>query len=59
MKSFAMDDTSISLRKLTEAEWRMYMSVNKTIISPGNGLPLIHGQAIIWPSDGLLFFGPL
>ena len=44
--------------KLIEAEWRIYASVNFTIISSDNGLSLDRCQAIIWPNAGILLIGP-
>ena len=42
----------------TEAEWRIYVSVNKAIIGSDNGLSPIQHQAIAWTSDDLLQFKP-
>ena len=42
----------------TEAEWRIYVSVNKAIIGSDNGLSPIQHQAIAWTSDDLLQFRP-
>ena len=45
--------------QLTEAEWSIYASVNKTIIGSYKRLSPVHNQAIIWTNDSLLSNGPL
>ena len=42
-----------------EAEWRIYASVNKTIIGSDNGLSPVRRQAIIKTNGGLLFIEPV
>ena len=42
-----------------EAEWRIYASVNSTIIGSDNGLSPGRRQAIIWTNTGLLSIGTL
>ena len=44
---------------LTEAEWRIYASVNNTIIGSDNGLALTRQQAIVWSNTRILIIGPL
>ena len=44
---------------LIEAEWRIYASVNLTIIGSDNGLSPGRRQAITWTSAGILLIGPL
>ena len=44
--------------ELIEAEWRIYASVNYTIISSDNGFLPVWRQPIIWIIDGLLSIGP-
>ena len=43
---------------LIEAVWRLFASVNYTIIESNNGLLPHRCQAIIWPNAGILLFGP-
>ena len=45
--------------KLIEAEWRIYASLNLTIIGLDNGLSPGRRQAIIWTNAGILLIGPL
>ena len=47
--------------KVIEAEWRIYASVNQTIIGSDDGLSPVWHQAIIWTNveRGLLLNGPL
>ena len=42
-----------------EAEWRIYASVNYSIMGSDNGLSPVRRQAIIWTNVGVLLFGPL
>ena len=42
-----------------EAEWRIYASVNETVIGLDNGLSPGRHQAIIWTNAGILLIGPL
>ena len=44
---------------LIEDEWRIYASVNYTIIGSDNGLSPDRHQSIIWTSAGILLIGPL
>ena len=48
-----------SQHQLIEAEWRIYASVNWTIIGSDNGLLLGRHQAIISSNAGILLIGPL
>ena len=43
---------------LIEAKWRVYVSVNQTIISSDNGLSPNRRQAIIWTNAVLLLIRP-
>ena len=43
---------------LTEAEWRLYASVNWTSIGSDYGLSPVRQQASIWNNAGLLLIGP-
>ena len=47
------------LSQLIEAEWRIYASVNFTIIGSDNGLSPDRRQAIIWTNAGILLIWPL
>ena len=42
-----------------EAEWRIYASVNQTIIGSDNGLSPDRRKAIIWTNAGILLIVPL
>ena len=44
---------------VNEIEWRIYASVNYTIIDSDNGLSPGRRQAIIWTNAGVLLIGPL
>ena len=44
---------------LTEAEWRIYASVNNTIIGSDNGLAPTRQQAIVWSNTRILIIEPL
>ena len=46
------------LRKLIEAQWRIYASVNYAIIGSDNGLSAVRRHPIIWTNDGLLSIRP-
>ena len=41
-----------------EAEWRIYASVNYTIMGSDNGLSPGRHQAIIWTKAGIFLIGP-
>ena len=41
------------------AEWRIYASVNSTIMGSDNGLSLVQRQVIIWTNAVLETIGPL
>ena len=45
--------------QLLLTEWRIYASVNYTIIGSHNGLSPIRRQAIIWTNAGILSIEPL
>ena len=47
------------MNELIEAEWRIYASVNLTIIGSDNGLSSDWRQAITWTNSGILLIGPL
>ena len=47
------------LHQLIEAEWRIYTSVNYTIIGSDNGLSPAWRQAINWTNAGILLTVPL
>ena len=49
-----MKSSPSSIKPLTQAEWRIYVSVNLTIIGSDNGLPPDRRQAIIWTNAGIL-----
>ena len=44
--------------QLIEAEWRIYASVNFTIIDSDNGLSPDRRKAIIWTNAGILLIRP-
>ena len=44
---------------LSEAEWRIYASVNKGIITSDNDLSPVRRQAIIWINTGIVFIRTL
>ena len=48
-----------SFLKSTEAEWRLYASINNGIIGSNNVLSPVRRQAIIWTNAGLLLTAPL
>ena len=48
-----------SILKPTEAEWRIYVSVNWAVVDSDNGLSPVRHQFIIWSSAGLLLTGPM
>ena len=48
-----------SMYYVNEVEWRIYASVNCTIIDSDNGLSPGRRQAIIWTNAGVLLIGPL
>ena len=45
--------------ELIEAEWRIYTSVDNTIIGSDNGLSPVRHQAIICFNAGFLLIGPM
>ena len=49
----------VTFYQLIEAEWRIYASVNLTIICSDNGMSPDRRLVIIWTSAGILLFGPL
>ena len=51
--------STLCIIQLIEAEWRIYASVNYTIIGSDNGLLPVRHQAIIWTNAGILFIWPL
>ena len=42
-----------------QIQWRVYLSVTRTIIGSYHGLSRVQTQAIIWANDGLLLIAPL
>ena len=45
--------------QLIEAEWRIHVSENYTIIGSDKSLSPARRQAIIWTNDGILLIRPL
>ena len=43
--------------RLIEAEWRIYVSVERAILDSDNRLPPVRSQAIIWANAALLLIG--
>ena len=46
------------IHRLTEAEWRTYVTINYANIGSDNGLSPVRRQPIIWTNDGLLSIRP-
>ena len=57
--SFFIYRSSASYTKPCEAEWRMYVSVNKATIGSKNSLSPYRRQDIIWNNAVFLLFGLL
>ena len=51
--------TTVSITKLIKAKWRVYVSVNSTIIDTDNGFAPNRHQGIIWNNADFFLIGPL